>query len=278
MRPIIPAVLSLLALALPAAAADFEDLLPDVRAPRYAPDDRMTRAQKAQLRGARQDLDASEKAAVRALREAHRLAVRQSVAAGEPRRVRDALAAKLLKDIAFQAMVRASLDVDAVREIGVGAGSDLTFAFASTLSSFAATSAENLEFLHRSLVELDPAARRTSIEVFEALEENRLAPVRQAVAGLDEIQFTYLRSLADLVVATAAAAAAIEAHGDAEDLAEMDDAAYAAAVEAARLAASARRDEIAALPGSARRWARAADESEALLELARRVETLLTPP
>lgn len=278
MRPIIPAVLSLLALALPAAAADFEDLLPDVRAPRYAPDDRMTRSQKAQLRGARQDLDASEKAAVRALREAHRLAVRQSVAAGEPRRVRDALAAKLLKDIAFQAMVRASLDVDAVREIGVGAGSDLTFAFASTLSSFAATSAENLEFLHRSLVELDPAARRTSIEVFEALEENRLAPVRQAVAGLDEIQFTYLRSLADLVVATAAAAAAIEAHGDAEDLAEMDDAAYAAAVEAARLAASARRDEIAALPGSARRWARSADESEALLELARRVETLLTPP
>ena len=278
MRPIIPAVLSLLALALPAAAADFEDLLPDVRAPRYAPDDRMTRSQKAQLRGARQDLDASEKAAVRALREAHRLAVRQSVAAGEPRRVRDALAAKLLKDIAFQAMVRASLDVDAVREIGVGAGSDLTFAFASTLSSFAATSAENLEFLHRSLVELDPAARRTSIEVFEALEENRLAPVRQAVAGLDEIQFTYLRSLADLVVATAAAAAAIEAHGDAEDLAEMDDAAYAAAVEAARLAASARRDEIAALPRSARRWARSADESEALLELARRVETLLTPP
>lgn len=145
-----------------------------------------------------------------------------------------------------------------MREIGLGAGSDRTFAFASTLSSFAATSAENLEFLRRSLVELDPAARRTSIEVFEALEENRLVPVRQAVAGLDKIQFTYLRSLADLVVATAAAA---EAHGDAEDLAEMDDAAYAAAVEAARLAASARRDEIVALPGSARLWARSADES-----------------
>lgn len=50
------------------AAADLGDFLPDVPAPRYAPDDRMTRAQKAQLRGARQDLDASEKAAARALR------------------------------------------------------------------------------------------------------------------------------------------------------------------------------------------------------------------
>lgn len=278
MRNLIPAALAILALAAPTAAADFDDLLPDIRAPRYSSDERMTRAQKAQLRGAREDFDATERAAVRAIRDAHRLAVRQSTAAGEPRRVREALAAKQRKDIALQAMIRASSEVDAVRSLALEAGVDVTFVYASTLAAFAETSAENLEFLHRSLVDLDAAARRTSLEVHEVQEENRLAPVRQAVAGLNEIQYAYYRAQRDLVLATADAAASLEAYGDADDLAGLDDAAYAAALAAARLAADTRRAEIAALPSSARRWARQADESEALLELARRVDSLLNPP